>query len=349
MKVLVTGGAGYIASHTIVLLAQQGYEIVALDNLSNSSRVCIDRVKELAGNGLAFYREDCRDKKALDKIFNKERIDAVIHFAGLKAVGESVSVPLKYYNNNLCSSITLLEVMQEHNVKNLVFSSSATVYGVPKMLPLAEDSPTSAVNPYGATKLMIENIAGDVFRADRDWHMIMLRYFNPVGAHPSGKIGEDPRGVPNNLMPYIAQVAVGKLDKLSIYGNDYPTPDGTGVRDYIHVMDLAAGHINALEKLPEVGYEVYNLGTGTGYSVLQMVEAFERASGKKIAYKFAPRRAGDVAECYASAEKAKAELGFTAKLSLDDMCADLWRWQTKNPNGYDLTQEEASKIILSRG
>jgi len=334
MKILVTGGAGYIASHTIVLLVQQGYEIVALDNLSNSSKICIDRVKELTGNGIAFYREDCRDKKALDKIFSKERIDAVIHFAGLKAVGESVKVPLQYYSNNLISSINLLEVMEQHNVKNIVFSSSATVYGMPKKLPLKEDSPTAAINPYGATKLMIENIMKDTYNADNDWHMIMLRYFNPVGAHPSGKIGEDPKGVPNNLMPYIAQVATGKLEQLSIYGNDYPTPDGTGIRDYIHVMDLAQGHIKALEKLPDAGYEVYNLGTGIGYSVLQMVQAFERASGKKINYKFAPRRAGDAAECYASSAKAEKELGFKATLSLDEMCADLWRWQTLNPKGY---------------
>ncbi len=334
MKILVTGGAGYIASHTIVLLAEQGYQIVALDNLSNSSRICIDRVKMLTNGGIAFYREDCRDKKALDKIFRQEHIDAVIHFAGLKAVGESVKVPLKYYNNNLVSTITLLKVMQEHNVKNIVFSSSATVYGVPKSLPLKEDSPTSAVNPYGATKLIIEDIMRDVYKADNDWHMILLRYFNPVGAHPSGKIGEDPRGVPNNLMPYISQVAIGNLEELSIYGDDYPTPDGTGVRDYIHVMDLALGHIKALEKLPEIGLEVYNLVTGVGYSVLEMVQAFEKVSGKKINYKIAPRRAGDVAECYASPAKAEQELGFKATLGLENMCEDLWRWQTLNPEGY---------------
>jgi UDP-glucose 4-epimerase len=335
MKVLVTGGAGYIASHTIVLLGQLGYEIVAVDNLSNSSRICIDRVKELIGSGIAFYRDDCRDKKAMDKIFQTEKIDAVIHFAGLKAVGESVKAPLSYYDNNLVSTITLLEVMEKHNVKNIVFSSSATVYGVPKKLPLTEDSPTSAVNPYGATKLMIENIMKDTARADKDWHMVMLRYFNPVGAHPSGRIGENPKGVPNNLMPYIAQVAVGKLDELNVYGNDYPTPDGTGVRDYIHIMDLALGHLKALEKLPEVNYEVYNLGTGVGYSVLQMIEVFEKVCGQKINYKIAPRREGDVAECYASPAKAERELGFKAERGLEEMCADLWRFQTLNPNGYE--------------
>ena len=334
MRVLITGGAGYIASHTNVLLLEKGYQIVVIDNLSNSSMESIKRVEEITGEKIDFFKADCADKAALREIFTQHKIDAVIHFAGLKAVGESVAKPLLYYKNNLISTLSLVEVMQEFGVKNLVFSSSATVYGLAQTLPLTEDSPLSTTNPYGATKLMIENMLKDIYQADKNWHMIMLRYFNPVGAHPSGKIGENPKGIPNNLMPYVSQVAIGKLAELQVYGNDYNTPDGTGVRDYIHVMDLALGHLKALEKISECGYDVYNLGTGVGYSVLDMVKAFERASERKIPYKVAPRRDGDIAACYASGEKAEKELKFKTQYNLDDMCRDLWHFQTLNPEGY---------------
>lgn len=335
MKILVTGGAGYIASHTNVILLEQGYDVVVLDNLSNSCKESVKRVEEIAHKKVVFYEGDCCDKLILDKIFTEHKIDAVIHFAGLKAVGESCKYPVRYYENNLMSDIALVDVMAKHNCKKLVFSSSATVYGVPKVLPLVEDSPLSTTNPYGATKLMGEQIFTDVYNADNSWHIMLLRYFNPVGSHKSGQIGEDPKGIPNNLMPYISQVAVGKLDSLKIYGNDYDTKDGTGVRDYIHVVDLAIAHKKALENIDKVGVGVYNIGTGIGYSVLDMVKAFSKASSKDIPYEFAPRRSGDIAMCYANCDKAAKELGFIATMNLDDMCTDLWRWQLQNPNGYD--------------
>jgi UDP-glucose 4-epimerase len=335
MKILVTGGAGYIASHTNALLLEKGYEVVAIDNLSNSSPESIRRVEEITGKKIIFYKGDTRDKNLLEKIFSENDIYAVIHFAGLKAVGESCAKPLMYYENNLMANLALADVMSKHNVKRLVFSSSATVYGVPKKLPLTEQSPLSATNPYGATKLMGERFFSDLYNADKQWHIILLRYFNPVGAHPSGKIGEDPKGIPNNLMPFIAQVAVGRLPVLKVFGNDYNTHDGTGVRDYIHVMDLAEAHIKALEKIDNYGVEAINVGTGEGYSVLDMVKAFEKVSGKTIKYEFAPRRSGDVDACYANCDKAEKELGFKAKYNLYDMCRDLWRWQTLNPNGYE--------------
>lgn len=335
MKILVTGGAGYIASHTNALLLEKGYEVVAIDNLSNSSPESIRRVEEITGKKIIFYKGDTRDKNLLEKIFSENDIYAVIHFAGLKAVGESCAKPLMYYENNLMANLALADVMSKHNVKRLVFSSSATVYGVPKKLPLTEQSPLSATNPYGATKLMGERIFSDLYNADKQWHIILLRYFNPVGAHPSGKIGEDPKGIPNNLMPFIAQVAVGRLPVLKVFGNDYNTHDGTDVRDYIHVMDLAEAHIKALEKIDNYGVEAINVGTGEGYSVLDMVKAFEKVSGKTIKYEFAPRRSGDVDACYANCDKAEKELGFKAKYNLYDMCRDLWRWQALNPNGYE--------------
>lgn len=334
MKILVTGGAGYIASHTNVVLLEKGYKVVVIDNLTNSSRESIKRVEEITGKKIDFYEGDVRNKDLLDKIFSQHKIDAVIHFAGLKAVGESCAKPILYYENNLMSNLALVGSMAKNGVKKLVFSSSATVYGVPQKLPLTESSPLSATNPYGATKLFGERMFEDVYNADKKWNIILLRYFNPVGSHISGKIGENPKGVPNNLMPYIAQVAVGKLDKLKIFGNDYNTPDGTGVRDYIHVMDLAEAHLAAIQKIDNYGIEAINVGTGEGYSVLDMLKAFEQASGKKIPYEFAPRRSGDIATCYASCEKANKELGFVAKRSLLDMCKDLWRWQTQNPEGY---------------
>ncbi len=334
MKILVTGGAGYIASHTNVLLLERGYEVVAVDNLSNSCEESIKRVEELTGKKIAFYQGDCRDEELMTKIFQEHKIDAVIHFAGLKAVGESCRIPLKYYDNNMNSNMVLVKVMEKFGCKRLVFSSSATVYGVPKKLPLTEDSPLSVTNPYGATKLLGEQFFGDISRSDPDWHVMLLRYFNPVGAHESGRIGEDPAGIPNNLMPYVSQVAVGKLKCLSVYGNDYPTKDGTGVRDYIHVVDLAEAHLAALQHIDEHQIGIYNVGTGVGYSVLDMVKAFGKACGHEIAYRIAERRSGDVAECYACCDKAKKELGFVAKKNLDDMCRDLWRWQSENPNGY---------------
>lgn len=336
MSVLVTGGAGYIGSHTCVKLLEAGYDVVVLDNLSNSSPKAIGRVEEITGKKIRFYECDILDKEGMRAIFKENTIDSVIHFAGLKAVGESVAVPLKYYENNIAGTVYLLEVMQEFGVKKIVFSSSATVYGMTDKMPLTEDLPTSANSPYGQTKLMIEQILQDLAVSDKDWAISLLRYFNPVGAHESGRIGENPKGIPNNLMPYITQVALGKLPQLSIFGNDYPTKDGTGVRDYIHVVDLADGHLKALDKLNTTkGVLIHNLGTGVGYSVLDLVNAFEEANGVTIPYKFAPRRPGDVTVCYADPTKAKNELGWEAKKSIVDMCRDAWNWQKNNPNGYD--------------
>lgn len=335
MKILVTGGAGYIGSHTAVQLLDAGYEIVIIDNLSNSSSEAINRIKMLSGKDFSFYENDLCDENAVDKIFAEHKIDAVIHFAGLKAVGESVSMPIEYYENNIGSTLTLCRVMRKYGVKKLVFSSSATVYGVPKSVPIDESFPLSCTNPYGWTKLMIEQILRDVYVSDNEWNIALLRYFNPVGAHKSGMIGEDPSGIPNNLMPYISQVAIGKLECLSVFGNDYDTHDGTGVRDYIHVEDLANGHLKALEKLEQnPGVVAYNLGTGQGYSVLDMVKAFSKACGHDVKYKICERRPGDVAACYANPTKAKDELGFVATRGLEEMCEDTWRWQQQNPNGY---------------
>lgn len=336
MKILVTGGAGYIGSHTCIQLLDAGHEIVVVDNFYNSKYEAVRRIQELAKKEFPFYEADVCDKEAVEKIFSENKIDAVIHFAGLKAVGESVRIPLRYYDNNLTSTLVLLNTMKKFGVNNFVFSSSATVYGNPASVPITEDFPLSTTNPYGTTKLMIEMILKDIAKADPDFNPIILRYFNPVGAHASGRIGEDPNGIPNNLVPYITQVAIGKLDHLNVFGGDYPTPDGTGVRDYIHVEDLAAGHVAALKKFeePHCGLKIYNLGTGHGYSVLQIVEAFRKATGKEIPYVITERRAGDIPECYADPSKAKAELGWEAKKTLEDMAADSWRWQKQNPNGY---------------
>ncbi len=336
MSILVTGGAGYIGSHTCVKLLEAGYDVVVLDNLSNSSPKAIGRVEAITGKKIKFYECDILDRDGMRTIFQENSIDAVIHFAGLKAVGESVAVPLKYYENNISGTVYLLEVMQEFGVKKIVFSSSATVYGMTDKMPLTEDLPTSANSPYGQTKLMIEQILQDLAVSDQDWSISLLRYFNPVGAHESGTIGENPKGIPNNLMPYITQVALGKLAELSIFGNDYPTKDGTGVRDYIHVVDLAEGHIKALDKVNTTkGVMIHNLGTGVGYSVLDLVKAFEEANALTIPYKIAPRRPGDVTICYADPTKAKNELGWEAKKTVVDMCRDAWNWQKNNPNGYD--------------
>lgn len=336
MSILVTGGAGYIGSHTCVQLLEAGYDIIVIDNLSNSFREAIDRVKRITGKNYKFYQKDVRDEEGLRRIFRENEIHSAIHFAGLKSVGESVRLPLEYYDNNLRSTFSLIKVMDEFRIRNLVFSSSATVYGEPDSVPITEEFPLSATNPYGMSKLMIENILKDVYKSNNAWNIAILRYFNPVGAHSSGIIGEDPNGIPNNLVPYISQVAIGKLNQLSVFGNDYPTRDGTGVRDYIHVVDLAEGHLAALRKLDEgCGLVIYNLGTGRGYSVLEMIEAFSRASGRLIPYVFAPRRAGDIAECYADPEKAKKELSWIAERNIDEMCIDTWNWQKKNPNGYD--------------
>jgi UDP-glucose 4-epimerase len=335
MKILVTGGAGYIGSHTCVELLRAGYEVIVVDNLSNSKEEALRRVQELSGKRLEFHKIDLLDQKGLEQVFDQTDVEAVIHFAGLKSVAESTKIPLHYYQNNITGTLTLCEVMAKHGIKSLVFSSSATVYGEPQKVPIPEDHPLYALNPYGRTKLMIEQILQDLSLSDPNWNIALLRYFNPVGAHPSGRIGEDPNGIPNNLMPYIAQVAVGRLASLSIFGNDYPTPDGTGVRDYIHVVDLALGHLKAVEKLTsKPGLVIYNLGTGRGYSVMEMVAAFEKACGKKIAYKIAPRRPGDAATSYADPSKAEKELGWRAQRSIDVMCADTWRWQSKNPDGY---------------
>ena len=336
MKVLVTGGAGYIGSHTCLELLKEDFKVVVVDNLSNSKEESLNRVMQLTGKTLEFHRVDLLDKKSLNTVFKSSSFDAVIHFAGLKAVGESVADPLRYYHNNVIGTISLCEVMIEHNIKNLVFSSSATVYGDPHKVPIMEDFPLSPSNPYGRSKLMIEEILRDLHRTDYTWSIALLRYFNPVGAHPSGSIGEDPNGVPNNLFPYISQVAVGKLPFLSVFGNDYPTPDGTGIRDYIHVVDLATGHIKALDKLmSNPGVVTYNLGAGRGYSVLEMVNAFEKVSGKKIPYRITERRAGDIALCYADPSLAKKELGWYAERGIDEMCDDSWRWQSNNPDGYN--------------
>ena len=335
MNILVTGGAGYIGSHTCVLLLEAGYDVTVLDNLDNSCEVSLQRVEEITGKKVKFYKVDLLDYEATNQVFEENKFDAVIHFAGLKAVGESVRIPIRYYHNNITGTLNLCDIMSKHGVKKLVFSSSATVYGDPHTVPIKEDFPLSATNPYGQTKLMIEYILKDIYKSDNEWDIAILRYFNPVGSHESGKIGEDPSGIPNNLMPYISQVAIGKLEQLSVFGGDYDTKDGTGVRDYIHVVDLANGHLKALDKIKnDVGVVIYNLGTGTGYSVLDMVKAFSKASGVEVKYKITDRRPGDIASCYADPTKAKEELGFVATHTLEDMCRDLWKWQTQNPNGY---------------
>ncbi len=336
MKILVTGGAGYIGTHTLVELLNAGHDAVVVDNLSNSKEESIRRVKAITGKDCVFYRADLRDRNALTDIFSNNKIDAVIHFAGLKAVGESTQKPLEYYSNNITGTLCLCDVMREHNVKKIVFSSSATVYGDPHCVPITEDFPLSATNPYGRSKLFIEEILRDLYTSDKAWDVILLRYFNPVGAHASGKIGEDPNGIPNNLVPYISQVAIGKLKILSVFGNDYPTHDGTGARDYIHVVDLAQGHVRAIEKIKSTtGIRVYNLGTGRGYSVLEMIEAFRKASGRDIPYQITARRSGDIAECYADPSLAFKELGWAANKGIDEMCRDSWKWQSLNPNGYE--------------
>ncbi|HEL1556559.1 UDP-glucose 4-epimerase GalE [Streptococcus suis] len=335
MSILVTGGAGYIGSHTVVELLKLGKEVVIVDNLSNSSILVLDRIEEITGKRPAFYELDVADKEALRSVFEKESIEAAIHFAGYKAVGESVEKPVMYYENNIMSTLALVEVMAEFGVKKIVFSSSATVYGLNNPSPLVENMPTSATNPYGYTKVMLEQILRDLEVSDKEWSVALLRYFNPIGAHESGLIGEDPAGIPNNLMPFIAQVAVGKRAELSVFGNDYDTVDGTGVRDYIHVVDLALGHIKALEKISDTtGVYTYNLGSGQGTSVLELVEAFEKVNGVPVPYKIVDRRPGDVATCYANADKALAELNWKTEKTIEDMCRDTWNWQSKNPNGY---------------
>lgn len=336
MKILVTGGAGYIGTHTCVVLLNKGYDVVVVDNLSNSKEEAIKRVEKLTNKHVDFYKADCCDKDALRKIFSEHKIDAVIHFAGLKAVGESVSIPLRYYENNLVSTLSLVDVMGEFGCNNIIFSSSATVYGDPASVPIREDFPLSTTNPYGTTKLFIERILSDYAYANKEFNPILLRYFNPVGAHESGLLGEDPNGIPNNLVPYITQTAVGKRDHINVFGNDYQTKDGTGVRDYIHVVDLAEGHAAALKKFEEgnCGLQIYNLGTGIGYSVLEIINAFSNALGRQLPYEITPRRPGDIAECYADATKAYNELGWKANKTLEDMCKDSLRWQEMNPNGF---------------
>ncbi len=336
MKILVTGGAGYIGSHTCVELLNEGYEVVIVDNLYNSSEKAVKRVQEITGKPVKFYKADMLDRPEMDRIFEIEKPEAVIHFAGYKAVGESVAKPIEYYYNNMAGTLILCDVMRHHDVKNIIFSSSATVYGDPLEIPISETCPKqSPTNPYGQTKTMLEQVLMDIQKSDPEWNVILLRYFNPIGAHASGLIGEDPKGIPNNLLPYIAQVAVGRLPQLGVFGNDYDTPDGTGVRDYIHVVDLARGHVKALEKFKEEKtVRIYNLGTGQGYSVLQVIKAFEKACGKEIPYEIKPRRAGDIATCYCTPAKAKAELGWEAQYGIEEMCVDTWRWQSRNPNGY---------------
>ena len=336
-KILITGGAGYIGSHTALELLNQGYEVVVYDNLCNSSKESLHRVEELTGKSIRFYEGDVLDAEALEAMVRAENVDAVIHCAALKAVGESVQKPLEYYRNNITGTLTLMDVMDKVGVKNIVFSSSATVYGDPEIIPITEECPKGqCTNPYGWTKSMMEQIMTDVQKAKPDWNVILLRYFNPVGAHKSGRIGEDPKGIPNNLMPYISQVAVGKLPKLGVFGDDYNTHDGTGVRDYIHVVDLAIGHVKAVDYIfTNPGLDVINLGTGTGYSVLDMVKAFSKACGKEIPYEIKPRRAGDIDMCYADPAKAERVLGWKAERGLDEMCEDAWRWQSQNPNGYE--------------
>ena len=336
MAILVTGGAGYIGSHTCVELLNEGYEVVVVDNLCNSSEKSLERVEQITGKKVTFYKVDLLDREALTEVFEKEQIDSVIHFAGLKAVGESVSKPLEYYHNNITGTLILCDVMRKFGCKNIVFSSSATVYGDPAFIPITEECPKGqCTNPYGQTKSMLEQILTDLNVADSEWNVILLRYFNPIGAHKSGLIGEDPKGLPNNLVPYIAQVAVGKLAHLNVFGNDYNTHDGTGVRDYIHVVDLAIGHVRAIEKLKDKeGVLIYNLGTGNGYSVLDVVKAYEKASGREVKYIIQPRRPGDIATCYAEASKALKELNWKAERGIEEMCEDSWRWQSNNPNGY---------------
>ena len=337
MKILVTGGAGYIGSHTCVELLNAGYDVVIVDNLYNSSAKAVERIRQITGKNPLFYEADITDFETLDRIFSEEKIDAVIHFAGYKAVGESVQKPMEYYSNNISGTLTLTKVMQKHGVKNIIFSSSATVYGDPAFVPITEECPKgTCTNPYGWTKWMLEQILTDIHTSDPAWNVILLRYFNPIGAHSSGLIGEDPKGIPNNLLPYVAQVAIGKLPVIGVFGDDYDTPDGTGVRDYIHVVDLAVGHVKAIAKFEEnAGVCVYNLGTGNGYSVLQVVHAFEKACGHKLPYEIRPRRAGDIASCYCDPTKAKQELGWEAQYGIDEMCASSWNWQSKNPNGYE--------------
>ena len=336
MAILVTGGAGYIGSHTCVELLNRGYEVVVLDNLYNSSEKALDRVKEITGKSVKFYQGDILNREDLEEVFEKENIENVIHFAGLKAVGESVAKPWEYYHNNITGTLLLCDVMRQHDCFNLIFSSSATVYGDPADIPITEKCPKGQItNPYGQTKGMLEQILTDLHVGDERWNVMLLRYFNPIGAHPSGLIGEDPKGIPNNLVPYIAQVAVGKLKCLGVFGDDYPTPDGTGVRDYIHVVDLAIGHVKAIEKMKtQKGVNIYNLGTGIGYSVLDVLHAYEKACGKELPYEIKPRRAGDIATCYCDATKAKEELGWVAERGIEEMCADSWKWQSNNPDGY---------------
>ena len=334
-NILVTGGAGYIGSHTVVELLESGYGVVVVDNLSNSNKESMNRVKKITGKSPVFYEADVRDRAAMEKIFTENKIDYVIHFAGLKAVGESCVKPIEYYDNNLYGTLVLLEVMREHGCKKIVFSSSATVYGTPEKLPLDESCRTGGTtNPYGTSKYFQEIMLNDVYKADNEWTVVLLRYFNPVGAHPSGLIGEDPRGIPNNLTPYIAKVAIGELKEVGVFGNDYDTPDGTGVRDYIHVVDLAKGHVAAISKIKDSGVYTYNLGTGVGYSVLDVIHAYEKACGHAIPYAIKPRRAGDIAACYADASKAEKELGWKAQYGIDEMCASSWNWQSNTPKGY---------------
>lgn len=334
-NILVTGGAGYIGSHTVVELLENGYGVVVVDNLSNSSKESLKRVKKITGKDVKFYEADVRDRAAMEKIFTENKIDYVIHFAGLKAVGESCAKPVEYYDNNLGGTLVLLDVMRSHGCKKIVFSSSATVYGTPERLPLDETCRTGGTtNPYGTSKYFQEIMLEDVYKADKEWTVVLLRYFNPVGAHESGLIGEDPRGIPNNLTPYIAKVAIGELKEVGVFGNDYPTPDGTGVRDYIHVVDLAKGHVAAINKIKNSGVYVYNLGTGVGYSVLDVIHAYEKACGHAIPYSIKPRRPGDIASCYADASKAERELGWKAQYGIDEMCSSSWNWQSNNPKGY---------------
>lgn len=337
MSILVTGGAGYIGSHTCIELLNAGYDVVVLDNLYNSSEKALERVEQITGKKVTFYKADILDKEAMNEIFDKEDIDSVIHFAGLKAVGESVAKPLEYYHNNMTGTFNLCDVMRKHGVKKIIFSSSATVYGDPAFIPITEECPKGKItNPYGQTKGMLEQVLTDLHVSDPEWTVVLLRYFNPIGAHKSGIIGEDPKGIPNNLVPYIAQVAVGKRECLGVFGDDYDTHDGTGVRDYIHVVDLAKGHVKALQKFQDTpDVYIYNLGTGKGYSVLDVVHAFEKACGKKIPYEVKARRPGDIATCYADPAKAKAELGWEAEYGIEEMCADSWRWQSQNPDGYN--------------
>lgn len=337
MKILVTGGAGYIGSHTCVELLDEGYDVVIVDNLDNSNAKAVDRIGEITGKQPVFYQKDIRDKEAMNDIFGKEKPDCVIHFAGLKAVGESVQKPLEYYENNINGTLVMLDAMRKNGCKNIIFSSSATVYGDPAFVPITEECPKGTpTNPYGWTKSMLEQILTDLHTPDPEWNVILLRYFNPIGAHKSGLIGEDPKGIPNNLLPYVAQVAIGKLKCVGVFGNDYDTPDGTGVRDYIHVVDLAKGHVKAINKIKEnPGVKIYNLGTGNGYSVLDVIRAFSKACGHDVPYEIKPRRAGDIATCYADASLAKKELGWEAEYGIEEMCADSWKWQSMNPNGYN--------------